>query len=177
MGRYEDSLVQSSRLLLLLRRVRDDLEALYARRNTMKDEEMRRAKTLIFSGIKTRYDAMRREGSFDGTHSRWVSGNMNNARLVALATYHDLVPAFVQLFEDQDGDWEKFHRAVYAMKPLSKAQRRERLNAPRHTSTETVPELIHLDANRCRPLFWIYSRQVCRAHKPPLPSRHEIAAS
>jgi predicted aminopeptidase len=47
-----------------------------------------------------------------------------------VAAYHDLVPGFIRLFQMQGGDWEAFHRAVAAMKPLTKEERRRRLDPP-----------------------------------------------
>jgi predicted aminopeptidase len=115
----------------------------------MKEEEMRRRKARILNDVKIRYAEMKRNGTSDGSHSGWVNGSLNNARLAALATYHDLVPAFVRLFHDEGGDWEKFHQAVASMRHLSKEERRLRLHAPRPAPPDraTAPELIHLDAN------------------------------
>jgi predicted aminopeptidase len=132
LARYEQSLERSSRLLAVLKETRVDLEALYVKRGAVPDEEMRRAKAAIFDGISARYAATTRAATPDTAHSKWVGGNLNNARLAALATYHDLVPAFLQLFDREGGDWEKFHRAVEAMKPLTKQERRERLGHKQH---------------------------------------------
>lgn len=147
LAKYEESLRQGSRILALLKETRAELAALYAKSGTMKEEDMRRRKAEILGQVKTRYAAMKRDGSTDGSHSGWVGGGLNNARLAALATYHDLVPAFIRLFHHEGGDWEKFHRAVAAMKSLSKEERRRRLDAPRPTLPPTPPELIHLDPN------------------------------
>jgi predicted aminopeptidase len=149
LAEYERAHDQSTRVLGLLKDTRRQLAALYAKSSTMKEEEMRRRKAMILNSVKTRYAEMKRKGTTDGSHSGWVGGSLNNARLAALATYHDLVPAFVRLYHEEGGDWERFHRAVAAMKPLSKEERRKRLDAPRPPprSRATPPEAIHLDAN------------------------------
>jgi predicted aminopeptidase len=128
LARYEASLKKSSRLLSLLKDTRAELEALYAKRGELADEDLRREKELILHAVQERYLELRREGR-PGTHAKWVGEGLNNARLAAVATYHDLVPAFVQLFEHQGGSWEAYHRAVAALRPLGMAQRRERLAA------------------------------------------------
>jgi predicted aminopeptidase len=120
---YEESLKRSGRILALLKDTRSELGTLYAKNGTMTEAEMRRAKALILNETKTRYEALRHKG----TPPASTPVTLNNARLAALATYHDLVPAFVRLFHEQGDDWEKFHRTVAAMKPLSKEERRARL--------------------------------------------------
>jgi predicted aminopeptidase len=141
LAKYERSLEQSSRLLNVLKDTRQDLEALYARRDSMTQEDMRRAKAVIFEGISERYAASARAAPPpQAPHSKWVNGNLNNARLAALATYHDLVPGFIQLFYREGDDWERFHRAVAAMKPMSKQERRKILGVS-DAASPTEPEI------------------------------------
>lgn len=128
--KYEAELREFSRILALLRSTRAKLEALYAREDETPEEAMRRQKTAIFDQTRKEYEAMKRRGECDDTYDRLFGTQLNNARLTALATYYDLVPAFHRLYEEQDRDWEKFHQAVQAMKPLSRAERREKLGMP-----------------------------------------------
>lgn len=126
---YERSIAQFDRILALLRETRANLEALYAQKGAMPEEEMRKQKAAVFEASRETYAAMKRRGEADDSFDRLLGKQLNNARLIALATYYDLVPAFERLFHEQGGDWEKFHRAVEDMKPLSRRQRRERLGA------------------------------------------------
>jgi predicted aminopeptidase len=128
--KYESELREFSRILALLRSTRAKLEALYAREDEMTEEEMRLQKTAIFDQARKEYEAMKRRGDCDDTYDRLFGTQLNNARLTALATYYDLVPAFQRLYEEQGRDWEKFHQAVQAMKPLSRKERREKLGMP-----------------------------------------------
>lgn len=129
MARYEEELRRNQRLLDLLKATRSTLSALYAKRATMPDEEMRRAKVRILEEARARHATLQRPGNLNGGAP--LSRTLNNARLAAIAAYHDLVPAFTRLFHGHGGDWEKFHRAVEAMKPLSKAERRRKLGETR----------------------------------------------
>jgi len=147
LAEYERSLGEGSRLFDLLKETRAKLATLYAKRGTLSDEELRRQKNLILDRVMARYAQLKSAGKSNGTHSKWVGPSLNNARLAALATYHDLVPAFVRLYHEQGGDWEKFHKAVAGMKPLSKEQRRNRLRAEA-APTPPLPEPIQLDAKR-----------------------------
>lgn len=127
---YERDLAEFNRILKLLQQTRDRLEALYETQETTPVETLRLGKARILDEARAAYAAMKRRGECDDSYDRLFSKQLNNARLTALATYYDLVPAFHHLFQQQDRDWEKFHRAVAAMKPLSKEARRQRLGAP-----------------------------------------------
>ena len=60
---------------------------------------------------------------------------MNNARLVALATYDDYVPAFNALLEQQGGDLSAFYGRAAELAALGAEDRAEAIealiNAPR----------------------------------------------
>jgi predicted aminopeptidase len=129
LARYEARLRQASRLLGLLKETRAELKKLYATRGAVGDENVRREKASMLDAVQERYLAVRQEGRPSGPHSKWLGEKLNNARLAAVATYHDLVPDFERLFREQGEDWEAFHRAVAAMKPLSAAERIESLQS------------------------------------------------
>ena len=61
-------------------------------------------------------------GRFDGL----VMG-LNNARLVSVATYEDMVPAFEALFQSVDGDWVAFYERVRIIAELDYGERRAAL--------------------------------------------------
>jgi predicted aminopeptidase len=127
--KYENDLKEFGRILALLRRTRTRLEALYVQEGKIPEAGMRKQKETIFNDTREAYAEMKSRGECDAGYDRMFGKQLNNARLTALATYYDLVPAFHQLYEQQGGDWEKFHQAVEAMKPLTKSARREKLGA------------------------------------------------
>ena len=57
----------------------------------------------------------------------WFSGQFNNARIVSVAAYFDLVPSFERMLKQRGGDLRKLYADVEAMKPLGKDERRARL--------------------------------------------------
>ncbi|RBP47571.1 putative aminopeptidase [Roseimicrobium gellanilyticum] len=128
--KYEADLLEFGRILALLRSTRAKLEALYAQEDNLSEKDMRLRKTAVFDETRAEYEAMKRRGECDSSYDRLFGTQLNNARLTALATYYDLVPAFHRLYEEQGRDWEKFHQAVEAMKPLTKKGRREKLGMP-----------------------------------------------
>ncbi|MGH8458752.1 MAG: aminopeptidase, partial [Nevskiales bacterium] len=44
-----------------------------------------------------------------GGYDAWFSTDLNNAKLLAVATYHEWVPAFRQLLLNADGDLGRFY--------------------------------------------------------------------
>jgi len=127
LARYERSLKRISRVLGLVSHARSELATLYGQRGSISDDDLRTRKRLIFSKLQSDYTSLSGGMPRNGARSGWVTTDLNNARLVAVATYYDLVPAFTRLFESQDGNWERFHQAVAALKPLSRAARRQTL--------------------------------------------------
>ncbi len=84
-------------------------------------------KARIFRELKTRYAALRRTWGGYGGYDGWFKGPVNNAKLAALATYRQYVPAFRALLAQQGGDLPAFFRAAHRLAKLPAEQRAERL--------------------------------------------------
>jgi len=125
---YERSLVQERRVLHLLQAARSQLDNLYAGKDNMPVEELRRRKEAVFEKLRADYRAMKRHGLAGDKHDYWFDARLNNARLATVDSYHGLVPAFARLLQKDGSDFSKFYADVAAMKSLTKDQRRERLN-------------------------------------------------
>ena len=63
------------------------------------------------------------------TYETWLLHGMNNAKLNAYATYQELVPKFINLYQRCDNDLRKFYSAVEDMQDLTEQQRREALES------------------------------------------------
>ncbi len=59
------------------------------------------------------------------SYRQWLLENMNNAKLNALSTYQALVPAFIELFENCNKNFDQFYRVVESMQRLDNKQRVE----------------------------------------------------
>ena len=106
----------------LLLQARRELEVLYA--SGQSAEVMRTEKKAVFSELRQRYQFLRDEtwqgySGFD----RWFERPVNNARLAAVATYHDRKPSFLALLHRVDGELGRFYEEVAA---LAKRPRNER---------------------------------------------------
>ncbi len=75
----------------------------------------------------------------DCPHAGWFGEGLNNARLNAVATYEQRVPAFARLLAAHDGDMAAFYRTVEALGELPRAQRDHALDAMMPVVPEETP--------------------------------------
>lgn len=116
--------------------VRGDLETIYGSEES--DERKLARKAEVFRSLTARYRRelvpVRRSGE-DGVASggdpdwgAWL-GRLNNADLVSVATYNDLVPAFRVLLEASGGNFPAFYAEVERLAELEAEDRRRKLAA------------------------------------------------
>lgn len=110
----------------LIQQAREDLAAIYNGPQT--DAEKRQAKQQRIEGLRAQYSALR-DGAWNGYagYDRWFASEVNNAKLAPVALYNQWLPAFEQLFADNDRNWVKFHLASAILADLPEAERRQRL--------------------------------------------------
>ncbi|MCY3929565.1 MAG: aminopeptidase [Acidobacteria bacterium] len=114
--------------------VREELEALYASDDS--DERKLTLKAEVFRSLAGRYrrdlvPAWRASGSGGGGESdlgEWLS-RLNNADLISIATYSDLVPAFLGLLEASGGSFPAFYAEVERLAGLEPVERQTALDA------------------------------------------------
>ncbi len=111
--------------LALLSFYRQQLEANYAR--AVSDDDKRARKAQLTEALHQDYEAMKAErwGGYAG-YDRWFDSPVSNAHFVLVATYHELVPAFLGLHADSSG-FSHFYGEVRRIAKLSKAERRASL--------------------------------------------------
>ena len=128
---YETLQARRRDFIALVLGYRKRLGALYAQ--PLAAEEMRRSKAAVFAAMRADYDALKVSpawGGFGG-YDRFFAQNINNANLVALAAYSELVPGFQALLAEQGGDLPRFYQAVRELSRLPKTERDARLGAKR----------------------------------------------
>ena len=84
-------------------------------------------KSIVFASFQQRY-LHDRATLGDGRYDRLVNEELNNAYLISLGVYEDLVPAFKCLF-GKYGHWQRFFTAVTDLIELEKDNRDERLQS------------------------------------------------
>ncbi len=126
LDRLRSGMKRQQQFLDLLRRVRGRLQALYD--GASASGSLRAAKRVELDNALEEYQALKKAwGGFDGFDS-FFAGGLNNAKLVSVSTYQDLVPAFQGLLARLDNNLPDFYRAVDRIASLPPAERLAALN-------------------------------------------------
>ena len=124
---YADSLRRRSEFAALVLKYRARLAGFYAR--PVSPEEKREGKRRLFAEMNDEYGALKASwGGFAG-FDRLLARGMNNAFLVSVASYSELVPSFRALLAQKKGDLTAFYQAVKDLAKVEKAERDARLAA------------------------------------------------
>ncbi|MFK7890687.1 MAG: aminopeptidase [Granulosicoccus sp.] len=122
---YEEGLLRSRDFVELLRHTRENLLDLYS--ETLDAEAMRQRKTVTFESMRADYSALKqRWGGYSG-YDGWFRREVNNARLLAVSTYRQYVPAFAAMFVEAQEDLPDFYELARRVGELPHEQRKERL--------------------------------------------------
>jgi predicted aminopeptidase len=109
----------------LVLKYRDRLKDLYA--SDLAAERMRSRKAAAFADMKAEYESLKQSwGGFAG-YDRFFAGELNNAHIVPVAAYSELVPAFRRLLAQNEGDFPRFYAAARQIGGLGKESRAARL--------------------------------------------------
>ena len=96
---------------------------------SLADAEKRRKKAETFAELKAEYLKLKESWKGFAGYDRFFAGEMNNANLVPVATYSELVPAFRHLLAENGGDFKRFYAEVKELGKLSRDERGARLRA------------------------------------------------
>jgi predicted aminopeptidase len=118
----------------LVLRHRDRLRALYETGIT--DSEKRERKAEILGEMKAGYEVLKQSWNGFAGYDRFFAGDLNNAHIVPVATYSELVPTFRRLFTQSDGDFRIFYATVREIGDLSPEKRTARLGVPVSSQSE-----------------------------------------
>jgi predicted aminopeptidase len=109
----------------LVKRFRFELDSLY--RKDIPLTEKRRHKASVFRRLRTEYEYMKMDWSANSAYDAWFNESLNNAKLLTVAAYHDLVPGFIRLLESNNNDLRQFYAACRRLAELPQAERNRRL--------------------------------------------------
>ena len=93
----------------------------------LSDDDKRREKRARLDALAA--DAARLMQAAGREPSGWLTGELNNARLVSMTLYEGRLPAFRALLAGCDGAFACFYDAAARLADLDAAQRSERLDA------------------------------------------------
>ncbi len=106
-------------LMGLVATAREDLSGYYQR--SLANDEKRRLKTARLKQLSDDAEAMLIEAGHPG--GGWLSGELNNARLVSMTLYEGQLPAFRNLLRDCDEDIRCFYARAMELSELEKSNR------------------------------------------------------
>jgi len=127
LARYRQRLDNRRQVFELIRQARDDLRAIYA--GSSSETDKRRRKRLRLQRLREDYRRLAAGFRVRDGFARWMDSEINNAKLLSVATYHDATPAFQELLRRNGNDFAAFHRAVEAIAGLPKPRRTDCLTS------------------------------------------------
>ena len=84
---------------------------------------MRQRKHALQRALRADYEASKRRWGGDAGYDTWFSNPLNNAQLSTVSSYNDLVPFFMELLTQADGNLEAFYEEVQRIAALDLEQR------------------------------------------------------
>ncbi len=132
----DDSELQyEAEVIRLVLATKGRLEALYSSPSSA--GEKRRRKKQIFEDLRADYDNLREHwgGRYDA-YDRWMRGELNNAKIMAVATYHGLIPAFTALLSAAGDDLPRFYALAAKVGHLPPEERAACMEQLRRSSAD-----------------------------------------
>lgn len=105
----------------LLQKYRTELVSLYQK--NIEESAKRKQKTQIFDELRNEFNTTKNATGNLSRYTNWFSSSINNAKLTSVATYHDLVPGFQTLVQNNDGDLQQFYRECQNIAKLKPDER------------------------------------------------------
>ncbi|MBI3231204.1 MAG: aminopeptidase [Burkholderiales bacterium] len=122
--RYAKSQQRNQEFLALIRQQRAALAQAYS--ELPNDEEKRAAKQRILQELQSKYAELKQSWGGYAGYDRWFSSAPGNAHFAAVNTYHEYVPGFTTLLQQQ-GQYADFYRAAKSLAQLPADERKQQL--------------------------------------------------
>lgn len=119
---YELAEQRKGAFIDLVMKYRDSLRTMYA--SAASDAEKRQKKAETFAAMKAQYQTLKSSWGGYAGYDRYFAQDLNNAHLVPVATYSELVAGFRRVLAENGGDFKRFYAAVREIGKLPKEQRR-----------------------------------------------------
>ncbi|MDM8561112.1 aminopeptidase [Candidatus Parabeggiatoa sp. HSG14] len=118
---YQQSQQRQAEFIELVLTTRNHLQHIYQQNESPKQKQA--AKILAFDTLRTHYTELKKRWNGYAGYDHWFSQDLNNAKLLSVVTYQDLVPAFQILLSQQDGDLLAFYKKIEQLGKLPIEQR------------------------------------------------------
>ena len=97
-------------------------------RSNLSDNEKRALKNSLYSAMMDDYEIFKGDHNDYIAYDNWMSDTLNNAKINTSSTYQAKVPAFLALYEQHDGDFNKFIDACVKLSRQKKPVRDQQLD-------------------------------------------------
>ena len=124
---YVDTRTRRTQVLEIIGDTRESLDLLYSSDATT--TEMRKSKYGLIDELRIVYQAIQTTWNGKEDFGRWMSTEINNAKLGSIVEYNVWVPAFNVLLIEKDNNISEFIEAVEAISKLGKPDRDEFLRS------------------------------------------------
>ena len=124
-SQYQEYLVNKKRdeeLNALLQKTRVQLGALY--KKPMRSKEKKDAKANIFTAMKLEYQKLKSSWNGYDAYDEWMSQDLNNAHLLLIATYNELLPSFKAMLKNEQNNLQQFYIAAERLGQMNKKDRK-----------------------------------------------------
>ncbi len=119
--RYKQHLANRQLIVNLIDQTRSELKQLY--QMDLSDTDKRLVKKQLLARLKQKYRQLSSRFEVADGFKFWFKGEINNAKLASISTYHKKVKAFRNLLENRQGDYVQFFKQVKIIASLSKPER------------------------------------------------------
>ena len=116
---------RDSEFTLLLKDSREKLKQLYNLK--ISDIAKREKKKKLFSLMQKKYEALKKSWGGKIDYDLWMAQELNNAHLLLIATYHDLVPTFQSMLKNENYNLKNFYSVIEMYGALDKKDRQNEL--------------------------------------------------
>ena len=119
---YKANFQRRRQFIQLIMQCRRRLETLYSQ--DLPVQQKRDSKTLIFEKLKDEYELLKMQWSGYSGYDAWFDHKLNNAQLITVSVYYDLVPAFLKLLQTYGNDLQLFYSQCQDLAQKAKTERR-----------------------------------------------------
>ncbi|MEJ2084704.1 MAG: aminopeptidase [Acidobacteriota bacterium] len=120
-SQYRSSLIRERQWISLARRTRTQLEDVYKAAES--DDRKRELKAEILDGLRQQYLELAAADESWVIFDEWFGAGLNNARLLAIAAYHDYEPALQRVLARCDFDLSCFYAESATIAEMSQEER------------------------------------------------------
>ena len=119
---YKTNCRRHRQFIQMIMKYRSKLETLYSK--DLPAPQKRHAKTLVFERLKDEYELLKMQWGGYSDYDSWFDHQLNNAQLITVSVYYDLVPAFSKLLQTCGNDLQLFYSQCQDLAQKSKTERR-----------------------------------------------------